>query len=917
MPQSYTTQDGQILINPGTYVSVSVQPNQGNTATAGVVTIIGEADEGPGFLDEANLDAVAYSPTQYGQVLQKYGSGRIVDAFKSVISAANDPNILGGVSLVRIVKTNQSQKGAGSILGETSEAFANLLARKAGLPSNLIKYKSSILQAETAPTTGLFSYVPATSTSSFSLRINGGTLKSVSVAAKTAGFSALIEDVNLGIMCKGAALKQVVPSAGITLTASATTSEILTVSLPTGQTWANSPAIGDTALIPAAGDYSAVSDSVIAGAATANTGTYIVQSVTNTVTSATLVLKKIHTNGALVSASGSASADLKDLLLISQAEIKNISGDRRLSTVGITGTYQTTQNDGANVIVQVPSFANQPKAGDYVKIPSAFIGIQPGFYQVTASTSTTMNMTRLSDGSSGSGTASTSVVVAPTEATESIIVLAPTVKGLGKTLSIEGDIDAIAKKVDGSNANLSNQQKVSQSELKNQMDYAKGTATETFKSGGDIVLLVGCSEDNAKMDIMSDKIEFSVDGTLRFSASFKQFKTLSDLAAYISSQTNFSASITSAKYGAVAPSSLDKGSFDVSGLASHKNGRIKKDAADFQAQNAGSALVTIEMVDDSGLPEAMDSQKFLSGGSKGGTTSALAATAIDATEKLFTNFIVPLFSVDATEDIANGETESSSTYTIDSINAYLKSHVLKMSAIKMRKNRVAIASKKASYADCKEAASELNSFRMYLCFQDIRTTNSFGEITVFQPWMAAINAAGMQAAAGYKGIVKKFSNVSGIQLDLNDFDSSNPGDTEDALKAGLLFMERVATGGFRWFSDQSTYTIDNNFVYNSLQAVYISDLIVFSLIDTFDRLVVGKSVAEVSAAAALSILEAEMFNFKRLRWITESDDAIKGYKNATVTITGPVLEIACEIKLAGLIYFVPISLSISEVQQTA
>jgi hypothetical protein len=131
-------------------------------------------------------------------------------------------------------------------------------------------------------------------------------------------------------------------------------------------------------------------------------------------------------------------------------------------------------------------------------------------------------------------------------------------------------------------------------------------------------------------------------------------------------------------------------------------------------------------------------------------------------------------------------------------------------------------------------------------------------------------------------------------------------------------MERVPTGGFRWVSDQLTYSVDNNFVYNSLQAVYLADLITAILIDQFDRLVVGKSVAEISATAALSILESEMFNFLRLRWIAPSDDdAPNGYKNAVVKLNGGVMQISVEIKLAGLIYFVPIQLSVSEVQQTA
>jgi hypothetical protein len=114
-----------------------------------------------------------------------------------------------------------------------------------------------------------------------------------------------------------------------------------------------------------------------------------------------------------------------------------------------------------------------------------------------------------------------------------------------------------------------------------------------------------------------------------------------------------------------------------------------------------------------------------------------------------------------------------------------------------------------------------------------------------------------------------------------------------------------------------TYTVDNNFVYNSLQAVYLADLMTLTLIQLFDRSVVGRSVAEISAAAGLALLESQMFDFLRLRWIAPSDDAPKGYKNAVVKISGGVMHISVEVKLAGLIYFVPISLTISQVEQTA
>jgi hypothetical protein len=39
--------------------------------------------------------------------------------------------------------------------------------------------------------------------------------------------------------------------------------------------------------------------------------------------------------------------------------------------------------------------------------------------------------------------------------------------------------------------------------------------------------------------------------------------------------------------------------------------------------------------------------------------------------------------------------------------------------------------------------------------------------------------------------------------------------------AGLLIAQEGAHGGFTWVSDQTTYAKDNNFVYNSVQAVYV------------------------------------------------------------------------------------------------
>lgn len=920
MAQAFTTVDGITLIDPGTYVSLTVQSGQGNSASAGVVTLIGEADEGPGFLDEEDLSQVAYAPDQYGRVLQKYGSGRLVDAFAKVITAANDPNILGAVSLVRMVKTNMSVSAEGALAMRYNglPEYASAMARRQGDPGNLITYKSDVARAEVAPTTGLFTYAPAlTGSTAVALRTNGNTRLSVTITAKESP-SALVsalESVALGLQANGGRQKLVTPSAALTLTAAVADANTLTVTLQSGNQWANTPAIGDTAVIPLLGDYGAAQNSVIAGVAQANAGTYIVQSVTNTLTSAVITLKRISTVGALVGASGAASADLHDLVLYSQIEVKNVSGDSRQFMQDVNGTYSVLLNNGSQIQVQTPAgkFWNiTPKAGDVMAVATAFGGIQPGFYQVTDGTTNTVSATRVSEGTSGSGASSPSYA----SGTEPLVILAAVKTGTGKTLSTEGNVSAIWLTAEGADAGLSNARKISAAEYRNQITIAKGNVSASYQGGGDIVLEVGSSDNAARMDVLDDRIEFYVGASLMFTTTFKQFKTLADLANYISSQTNWSAAVTTARFNAVQPSQLDKGSFTASGLASQKNARLKRDAQDWLDAVNADGLVVWE-VERSGLPEANASAQFLHNGAKNGTTSAAVVTAIDACEKLTTNFIVPLFSSDADVDIADEDTESSSTYSIDAINEYLKSHINKMSAIEMKANRQGIVSIEASYSDAKEEAGILAAYRIGLAFQPFKAQTSFGVNKLFQPWMSAVCAAGMSAAAGYKGIVKKFANCGGLGA-VDGWDSASPGDRKDALKAGLLFMEKVPTGGFRWVSDQTTYSTDNNFVYNSLQAVYISDLITLTLIDRFDRLVVGKSVAEISAAAALSILEAEMFNFKRLRWITSSDDgAPKGYKNATADLVGGAMVLAAEIKLAGIIYFVPISLLVSQVQQSA
>jgi hypothetical protein len=60
-----------------------------------------------------------------------------------------------------------------------------------------------------------------------------------------------------------------------------------------------------------------------------------------------------------------------------------------------------------------------------------------------------------------------------------------------------------------------------------------------------------------------------------------------------------------------------------------------------------------------------------------------------------------------------------------------------------------------------------------------------------------------------------------------------------------------------------------------------------------------------------------MEDLKRLKLIAVSDDAPKGFKNASIKISGTSMAVSFEVKLAGAIYFIPIFFLVSQVQQSA
>lgn len=440
---------------------------------------------------------------------------------------------------------------------------------------------------------------------------------------------------------------------------------------------------------------------------------------------------------------------------------------------------------------------------------------------------------------------------------------------------------------------------------------------ESFAVSAELAMTVGYEGTTATMTITDTNLTTSVTGGAgaNLNIDLSQYRTIKDLTDFISSQAGYSAQ-TLVGSTTLSPSALDKVSnIGICSSSSEMAGRVKKAVSNVQRTMNSSTAVEIEISATEGLPAETATAIFLQGGSKGSTSAASIVAALDKLEGIDVNFIVPLFSRDSGEDIAEGMTESASSYSIAAINAAVRNHCLKMSTAKAKKNRTAYLSLWGTYQQAKAEVSSVSQFRMSLAFQKVSQVDAQGEIKLFMPWMAAVNAAGMQAAGFYRSILNKFSNVISY-IDPQGYDSNNLDDQEDALLAGLLPLTQDISG-VKWLSDQTTYTLDENFVLNSSQLVYVSDLLTLDLTASLQRAFVGKSLADVDASTVFGFVVSKADAYKTQKLIAPSSDAPTGFKNLKVNIRGAVTEVAVEFKPSGSIYFIPVTITLSQISSEA
>lgn len=451
------------------------------------------------------------------------------------------------------------------------------------------------------------------------------------------------------------------------------------------------------------------------------------------------------------------------------------------------------------------------------------------------------------------------------------------------------------------------------------LDQKRDNAQEEDAVGGNIVLAFGHDGTGgvttASVTIDDDNVILNENGSPVYTLPKSSYATLKDLSDEVNLATygGWSASIPNALYNQLNPSVLDHVTVIAArGTGAVQPARIKKDASEVQDFYALSNLAELVTPASKGLPDALV-ESLLTGGTRGATTSADIVAALSKFEKFHVNAVLPLFSRDATADIADGLTDSASTYTLAGIHQSVKTHISLMKTTKKRSERQGYLSMKDTYAATKTQAGVLADGRIQLVIQDIRQTDAQGSIKWIQPWALAALVAGARGGAPIgEPLTFKFLNLSGIRQTAQamstpdadiviDFDPDLQAD--DAIQSGITFMEAPQTGGFRVVVDNTTYGRDNNFVYNRANVLYAADIVAFNFRNSLEAVFIGRKNT-VSVQDVVGVASSILGTFLGQGITVSTADAPQGYKNLVVRIEGNVIRVEVVIKLVEGIDFI-------------
>lgn len=444
--------------------------------------------------------------------------------------------------------------------------------------------------------------------------------------------------------------------------------------------------------------------------------------------------------------------------------------------------------------------------------------------------------------------------------------------------------------------------------------------------GGNVVLLAGYTGANATATVQVTSTDVILTAGAQINTFSKsQYSTLLQLVNAMNLSVDWDVELSSTLYNSLSPEVLDVVSVGAKSTSGNKAARIKKDASEVADLFAASSIVSMADQSSTGLMAA-STEAALAGGVLGASSTAEIVAALEKFQEIRVNSVVPLFSRNASSDIADGLTDAASNYTILGIHQAVKSHCALMSTTKNRSERQGYISMKASFSDSLDRAALLADPRLQMCIQDTRNVDAQGAIKWFQPWAQSCLVAGARAGAPVgTPLTFKYFNVTGIRHTAQGMSTPEADITidfnpnakfEQAIKGGITFMEAPQSGGIRVVVDNTTYQKDSNWVYNRANVIYAADVLAFDFRNQLENIFVGQK-NNIQASEIKSVAASILATFLAQGITVKTDEAPNGYKKLDVTISGNVVNISAIVVLVEGIDFVLNDITITRVQSAA
>jgi len=415
------------------------------------------------------------------------------------------------------------------------------------------------------------------------------------------------------------------------------------------------------------------------------------------------------------------------------------------------------------------------------------------------------------------------------------------------------------------------------------------------------------------------------DGSVNLSISLSSYN-IKELVDFINAQVGYLATLVTTTLAAKKAVELDSIA-STSILSPLTLYRLQYEILEIINSDSNRVEATLATTPVIGLPVNV-TNVFLTGGALGASVNSDFSNGFSASLAEDWNVVIPCISQNATSDITLGVTDAGSTYTIASVLAAASSHLAVRGSIKNRKEAQGMGgfrstTKSAAY----NQAGTMGDFQFQLAIQDVQIIDALGNSVWKQPHVKAALDAGIRLGTPVgEPLTHKFLNVLNVGhavnpvtgVPLGDF---NPNlDVEEAIEAGILFVEKVG-GGWRVVVDNTTYAIDSSFVYNRGSVVEAAQFVAKTIRKEVEANFVGKKVSNGQASSIKTFVRSILIslNAPEVNIITASDDAPQGFREDTFVVTqsGNTTNIQIHIKPVQGQDFVFIDITAGDISQAA